>query len=261
MLEDKLRKSLKNAIITGVVGIGSILSVNESVNGSVMRFRNGLNGYEGVKDTFIDEFQPNEYLGDSVVNWISGEEDNRKQGLLKFESIFGDGEGQIPLGSEINSAHVRVMFNRSFLEPREEVEVYRMKEGSLWNEESNWNSFIMNGGGLQRNIEVGGEPSARIKIMDIWEDGKGYEGEWKEYEIDVSEDLRVWSQGKRNNGWAFLQKDGTGSTFIFTDNAGDNFNDNGLRPELYVNYDVVPEPRTISLIGIGLGLLFYRNKK
>ena len=75
-------------------------------------FRQGLNGYAGTSDTWL-EFNNDESHGDeptvSIDAWLAkGMKIN--DGLLRFEGIFGVGSDHIPLGTAIASATLSVCF-------------------------------------------------------------------------------------------------------------------------------------------------------
>lgn len=72
-------------------------------------FRQGVNGYNGTRDTFIDGAQPDVNL----VDWASMIWDlsPQKYPLLRFEGIFGVNPGQIPPGANIMSATLTITMN------------------------------------------------------------------------------------------------------------------------------------------------------
>lgn len=71
-------------------------------------FQEGMNGYAGTVDTFVMEHEPTSSHGavqslewDTDDPYGSGE---LKFVLIRFDSIFGSGPGQIPSGATIESA-------------------------------------------------------------------------------------------------------------------------------------------------------------
>ena len=76
---------------------------------TVATFRFGDAGYVGQQDTVIFSQDRNTNFG--TEGHISADQqdfNNVRQGLIKFEDIFGNGPGQIPFGATINSAELDV---------------------------------------------------------------------------------------------------------------------------------------------------------
>jgi hypothetical protein len=72
------------------------------------------NGYSSTVDTFVDAGEPTTDKSNDVdvsVDLDDGAGDATTQGLIRFENIFGNGAGQIPAGSTINSASLTVNVN------------------------------------------------------------------------------------------------------------------------------------------------------
>jgi hypothetical protein len=71
-------------------------------------FQEGVNGYAGTQDAHIQENAPTTNYGGAVtVKWDTDEPSSSAKysyGLLRFDSVFGSGAGQVPAGVTINSA-------------------------------------------------------------------------------------------------------------------------------------------------------------
>src|SRR6185503_7172177 len=69
-------------------------------------FRQGVLGYTGAVDTYIDAGNPTTSNATNVLLTTDGvpPANEERQTLIRFDNIFGNGAGQIPVGSTINSA-------------------------------------------------------------------------------------------------------------------------------------------------------------
>ena len=79
----------------------------QSIQTSTLTFQEGLNGYSGTVDTIIKQGAPTTAFGSlEIIEWdtVDTESSMPKYGLLRFDTIFGNGVGQIPFGSTIVSA-------------------------------------------------------------------------------------------------------------------------------------------------------------
>lgn len=81
------------------------LAMSARAGADLVTFQHGVGGYFQGKDTFVDKSQPNTnfgaFTGFGVGNF--GEIDEQ-HALIGFDGVIGNGLGQIPLGSTINSA-------------------------------------------------------------------------------------------------------------------------------------------------------------
>src|SRR6185436_20610039 len=64
-------------------------------------FQQGTAGYAGVVDTHIESAMPNTAHGADVSNSVTS---STMQGLIRFDNLFGNGLGQVPLGAKVLSA-------------------------------------------------------------------------------------------------------------------------------------------------------------
>ena len=88
------------------------------VQADVLTFQNGVNGYEGTKDTYIkgdsETNKLNNYGADANYISICGEPWDApgsgfiRSGLLGFKDVVGNGPNQVPAGATINSVTLAV---------------------------------------------------------------------------------------------------------------------------------------------------------
>lgn len=82
-----------------------------------LRFQEGVNGYEGTQDSYLQTGSPdqnNDFLNHNEnkiweLEWDGSDASGRNLAMFWFPSMFGDGENQIPLGSEIVNANFQTM--------------------------------------------------------------------------------------------------------------------------------------------------------
>ena len=112
---------------------------------TTVTIQQNVGGYTGTIDTYLREGKPTTQYTAATQVYADGADSSgvRIQGLLSFANIFGDGPGQIPLGSTITSATLTLMMSDGTSSP---VSFYRM--ASDWTALSSltWNSL---GGGIQ----------------------------------------------------------------------------------------------------------------
>ena len=147
---------------------------------STLTFQQGVGGYAGTQDTYILETSPTSSFGTlDSFEWdteeTGGNANSRKYGLLRFDSIFGSGAGQIPVGSTIVSASLDyTVWNNTTNGP-----------GSLnpalvsWDESTTYNTFGSTAGVQAEDFgaQVADVPAASMQT----------------YSIDVTASLAAWS--------------------------------------------------------------------
>ena len=77
--------------------------------------REGASGYSGTQDTFLEENTPDTARGSESLVKVENDPPQVQHGLIRFDNIFGNGAGQIPLGSIINSTTLTVIDATPFL--------------------------------------------------------------------------------------------------------------------------------------------------
>ncbi|MCA9129759.1 MAG: DNRLRE domain-containing protein [Planctomycetales bacterium] len=156
-----------------------------------------------------------------LVDWPDAGGTNETHVLLRFEDIFGAGPGQIPLGSIITSATLTLDTNNS----GDGAQMHRLL-APFDSETATWNSF---GSGVQAD-----DVESRVAFDSQWglegasgSTGTGYTS------VSVLEDLRAYSAGEANNGWAFLPWSGGTDGWGFTSSEAANPAD---RPSLRIEW-------------------------
>src|SRR5262249_33106715 len=122
----------------------------------------------------------------------AGAQGPARQGLVRFDTLFGSGSGQIPIGSTITSASLTVWVGQG-ASTLATIELHRML--AAWNPATaTWNAFSTSGTpGLQTDgVEalavadgsVGGVTGTGYRIIG-----------------GLGPVLQAWAAGAANNGW------------------------------------------------------------
>lgn len=184
-------------------------------------FRQDVAGYTGTQDAEIHSLAgADTALGGAAALGVDLDDTGIAQSLLRFDNIFGGSPGQVPLGSTINRATLRVYSTDAGSNAR----LLRMLVP--WSEDTvTWNTMV-NGIDETNNVETG----VTDAIVNAGQD-EAFD------DIDVTQAVRDWNNGQNNYGWAMLS---TG-----TDGWDPAASENGTmewRPTLIVEYEIVISP-------------------
>jgi hypothetical protein len=213
----------------------------------VLTFQQGVGGYIGTADTAI------RYSNDPDTNYgnaqeISIDSDdgpgnlNPTQGLIRFNDIFCAGPGKIPFGAIIESATLTlritsggsgIIFHRMLID---------------WDEmTATWNTFApgVNGGVQADGIQALATPTLSVGANNGSSNIPGNSTQV----FNLTADVQAWSNGSANFGWALLpfMPLGTNGVDFWSRDAADI----SVRPILSVQFRVIPEPATLTSLGIG----------
>ena len=200
----------------------------ESLVATSSTFQQGTGGYSGTEDTELSSTSPSSNLGANVTIDLDYDVANENQGLILFNNIFGTGAGQIPIGSTIVSASLRLYASGGTANT---ISAHRMLVS--WTEASTWNSLT---GGVQTN---GAEAEVTADGTYVGTGSTGY--------ITITgleQSVQAWSSGASNFGWV-LQNSGTdGLQFASSEAANVT-----QRPQLIVVYTPPNSAPTITNLG------------
>ncbi len=188
-----------------------------------LTFRQGTDGYTAAIDTILREASPQATAPSGTALTIDGEDTNDLEvhSLLRFGSLFGTSERQVPPGAEVTLATLSV----ATTDEGSGARFYRMTEP--WEERSSWSTFGATG--IRRGVHT--LSSAEDTI----------EGHPGAVTIDVTASVAAWSEEPcANLGWALLPIGTNGWTFSSTEG--------GDRPLLVVEYVAEDD---LPLISVG----------
>lgn len=193
-----------------------------TVQATEISFQEGVNGYSGTIDTEIWALARKTILdknpnASSDANNDGGE----SQVVMRFDNIFGSNDRQIPLGSTIVSAKLIV----AAFDQGSTVNLHRMLVP--FGKHSTWDSLIS-------GVSADGFEASRHK--DGFTFGK-ISASTSGVIFDVTDTVQIWSLGKPNHGWVFLNTGGNGWDFYTAE-----FDKIEQRPKLVVKY--LPKVKT-----------------
>ena len=133
-----------------------------------------------------------------LVDWPETGSTQTTQVLVRFDSLFGNGPGQIPLGAQIVSATLTVDTNN----PGDGGTIHRMLVD--WDSEADtWGAF---GSGLEGRNATNGVQTDGVEAVANYQsqiglvDGTG-NTETGATHIGVTSDVQAWANGEQNFGW------------------------------------------------------------
>ena len=198
--------------------------------GTTVTFQQGLNGYAGMRDTYISD-----YSDDTNYNWdtiLIVRSTDIMASLLRFDV------SSIPTNATIQSAQLQVytvgQSNSAYMCARPYA-VLRpwIDSQATWNRATSgetWAAPGCNGIGTDRS-DVGGE--------EIW---LQYTNRW--YTFDVTDIVQAWVLDPANNQGLVLKSTCTMAELVQYSLAGADYENGSLRPKLVVQYTLDGQPPT-----------------
>ncbi len=223
--------------------------------------KHGVDGYYGTTDTYIDQQSADSNYGTAFYVHLYMYNDNpRRSGLIRFDLT-----GVLPPLSVIHSATLSLwcyqvvdMDSNDWLY----VAPFRVGPARAWVEtEATWNRFrgtsywsLPGCEGWQygdRSQSPDGTPILFTRDSQVG----------RYYHWDVTSSVQAWYSGTANNGWLLrvTSHDGAGGEGVSfnTREAG-----TGNRPYLTIQYTVIPEPGSLTVLAAGVaGFCFRRRAK
>jgi len=164
-------------------------------------FQDGVSGYTGTQDTFIVNSSPDVTNGDlEHFEWDLEDPTGTpapNYALVRFDDVFGDSVGQVPLGATILSATLTLVLTDESAVPAGEM----YETITAWDEATTtWNNF---GGvaGVQMD-EIGTHVAQAPLVLPPCDRDTPPMCAVIE-QIDVTASLLAWSGGAPNGGWIF----------------------------------------------------------
>jgi hypothetical protein len=191
-------------------------------------FQEGVDGYKGTIDTEIWALAPKTILNANPNASSDADNDGgESQVLMRFENLFGTGDRQIPPGSTIVSAKLIV----SAFDQGSTVNLHRMLVP--FGKAATWDSMIsgVSADGLEASRHKDGFTFGKIAASTS---GAIF---------DVTDTVQMWSSGKPNYGWVFLNTGGNGWDFYASE-----FEKIEQRPKLTIQYLTLESPSTAFVI-------------
>ena len=160
-----------------------------------------------------------------------------RQGLLKFDDIFGNQPGQIPFGATINSATLEV-FVQDSSNASMQMSLYRMLTN--WDESTaTWNFFGGSTGGIG-GVQASEGESSDLPPDAVLLDSKITPNSATAGIFDVTKSLEYWAAGANNFGW-LIESAATNGWDFRTNNS-----DVASRPLLIIDFTCAGRDGTTS---------------
>jgi hypothetical protein len=208
-------------------------------------FRDGVDGYGGTVDTYVDADVPTTSFGGGAIAWVDGDlaatsGAQPTHSLIRFDQILS--ADAIPLGATIDDATLTLHTNTATnSQSNSTMSLYRLLRA--WDENSTWSSLIggISADALEAILAANGAvvPNAQGGTVSF----------------DVTESLAAWAAGAPNFGWVLLP--GGTDGWRWDTSEAINLLD---RPLLDVGFTVVPEPAAAMMIVVASGLALFRRR-
>ena len=222
----------------GNTGSGGALTDTDVLNLQVgaARFQQGVAGYAGTQDTWVGAGAPaTDHGADASV--VADDNSASDAALLRFDSLFGNGPGQVPFGSTITGATLSVHVTDA--DAADLIALHRML--GAWTEASTYTTL---GSGVQAD---GVEAAPGIDLTF----DSGVTGWNNLSSAAITATVQAWANGATNNGWAFVSNNADVWTFASSENATVS-----LRPYLSIAFT---PPQAPVLVTSGGAATFTEN--
>jgi hypothetical protein len=193
-------------------------------------FQDGVDGYAGTLDTFIQE-EPSAVNNDNgaleALNWDS--DDPLGSGfstmtLIRFENVFGDDTGRVPIGAQINLATLSYTVGGDADAPGDSGELHEVLVP--WTEAASWTGFGASPGATAVEDYAPGVAA----IMPGGPTGL--------HVVDVTANIQAWSDTPTANlGWIVVP---TGTDGVDV-RSSEHLADPPAGPELTVSFIQTPD--------------------
>ncbi|MEO1616596.1 MAG: DNRLRE domain-containing protein [Planctomycetota bacterium] len=200
----------------------------------VTSFRQGVGGYTGVSDTQIRSNQPDADFSSTDVVFVDEPTSNV---LIRFDDIIGDAAGQVPEGSRIVTARLRLA-NTVGNAMGDGGSFHKML--IPWDDTDTFNTLVdgVDPDGVEATVEFNtqaGNPTLNPDVQG------GF------YDYDVTLDVQAWVNGDLdNNGWLLEFWEAGSNGWGFRTSEGPEVE----RPRLEIVYIESPLEAEIEIAGL-----------
>lgn len=225
----KQTKSIDRSVVVSVCAVVVLLhTIIQNAGAETATYQQSVDGYAGTLDTHLNSGNsdvPHDESDCVIIDCCDSNPDCSQgnvscpdHGLLRFDGIFGCGPKQIPMGSSIESAILRITVP-SDGQGAISTCLHRMLQES--SEKDTWNGW--DDGVQADDMEAAVTPDACL----------GSPINAGTVTIDVTTSVQAWAAGANNYGWVFLPGDEANDGWCFSSSEAEP---TSIRPELEVTF-------------------------
>jgi len=240
---------------TGAILLSCVVSAQQATAAIVTYQQGDGGGFSDTDATFIAS-RVNGISGQGGTNFdgeaiLRSETDTGTGGgvtrsLIRFSGIFGNGVGQIPAGSIINSATLTLsQTTGGFAGSNDTLSAFQVISG--WDEGTvTWDSF--NSGGVAGTDYI---TTALDSFVATPDNGAA------SHAIDILLAVQNWSANTSTNQGILIINPGIDGSILQSDEGVTP----GIRPLLTVDYTAIPEPASWMLVASALGMMTFKRRR
>ncbi|MFH1108835.1 MAG: DNRLRE domain-containing protein [Planctomycetota bacterium] len=209
--------------------VAAVIASASTASGEVVDFQQAVNGYIGTVDTFLQQDPANANRnngGSSAIGWDGDDPSGTgydEYALVRFDDIIGGSPSQIPPGTTILNATLRLtVFDQGDAGVLHEVL-------ADWDDTDTYSSFC--GAGCDEGVEYGS--AVAFVAAQIGETA-----------IDVTSSVQRWVDGAINHGWIIVNSSNDGVDARSTETGTVS-----QRPKLTVEFLGNHSPDQPTLVG------------
>lgn len=247
---ESFRVNLTSATSPFLITTATAIVTIQDADVNVQTFQNGVDGYTGTRDTYLDSRSPIDPSGFNASVVVSQEIEaaataiasRPAQGLLRFDDLFGAAGNQVPHGAKIFGAFVTV----NVVDPSAadaQIRLFRMLND--WDEGSA--TWADPQGASGSSISSGVTPDG-VESDSIVDALVGTPGAAGLVDIALNVDtIQAWANGTLENlGWSLVNNSADDWAF---GSANDFLSQNPILPKLTILYTdpVASDPGEFSL--------------
>ena len=175
-----------------------------------LTFQQGVNGYTGTVDTYIDSALGSQATANPIV--IDGSP--VEQALIRFDEIFGSGANQIPVGATITSATLTLWVGTNTNdESANAVNFHRLLH--TWAATDVWAAYGVSPWNTSGGIQADGVDAVSTAEATATMSTRG-----QSYAVNVTTSLQTWSANTSSNyGWVILPTGSDGLRLVSSEGA------------------------------------------
>jgi len=262
--------------VSCVLGLAVAGFVGMPAFGAIATFQQGVDGYAGAVDTQLSTGvkKGNNYGAQNVL-WVAGTNGSdagpQHQSMIKFDDIFGAAPGQVAAGNTITSATISLYHYVSFLtNGTNALDLHQIlidipdygtgDDAAATAGQASW--YSREAGGASDWGTLGtSDDEGPVDGEDFASTAAGTVGvshiTYGFRDVDVTALVQSWYDGSADNFGVSIRPGDLGTSEGF---YSSEWADASLRPVLTINFEPIPEPATLTLVGAGLLCMLSRSR-